>query len=351
MDGLEHMVDHAVSPENGIDFVLVSGDLFDSVRPGFGTVADTLRQILRLADAGVHVYIIGGNHDTPKTTTGTSPLDVLSYMPNVTVAYREFKHVTDMPWNVNIHMVPFTPDRETFEGYIERSLDALDKDFINILMLHVSAGDEFIMNTYNELVLSHDELAEVAAKYDYVALGHYHGMQRLDDERVVYPGSLERMSFNEASDMDKGFIVGELDIETNLVTRLDWVTIPTRPMFEMAGLDYNDMPAGARPTDWLLEHIQQYTDRMDGSICRLAVDNVPALVYRALDFRAIREAASKSLHFDCKFSIKEEHVEYNIERVSFRAIPDEWAEFMAGQGLADAEDIERLGIEHIKKVV
>lgn len=353
LDRFKDMVDYAL--DNDIMFILISGDMFDSVRPGFGTVAFVLQQLLRLAERNIGVCIIGGNHDTPKTMTGTSPLEVLSYIPGMTVAYREPYVLTRIPGGdlnfcMHIHMVPFTYDKETFEQHVESCKKELDPDSFNILMLHVAISSDVRMLSFDELILDDAYVKDLAGAYDYIALGHYHGYLREHDQRVVYPGSTERITFNEVNDMDKGFVVCEYNMDSNSLSNMEWVTLPIRPMFELGKLDYDRIPQGARPTDWLLAHIRGYDDRLDGAICRLAVDNVPALVYRAIDFRALREVTGKCLHFDFKFHIMEEHVEYNLERVAFKSIPDEWAEFV-GKQTGDIDSAREIGIKHILKVM
>src|ERR1700686_5853712 len=58
-----------------VDFVLISGDLFDVGIPELGVVNDAVKKMRELRDAKIPVYAIYGSHDY--TPTGTSIIDVL----------------------------------------------------------------------------------------------------------------------------------------------------------------------------------------------------------------------------------------------------------------------------------
>src|SRR5512142_3390185 len=52
----------------GVDLVLVAGDVFHTVRPSNTAIADAFRQFARLAAAlpGTPIVAIAGNHDSPR---------------------------------------------------------------------------------------------------------------------------------------------------------------------------------------------------------------------------------------------------------------------------------------------
>jgi len=61
--------------EQDVDFVLISGDLFDVGIPDLGVVNDAVKKMRELREAKVPIYAIYGSHDY--TPTGTSVIDVL----------------------------------------------------------------------------------------------------------------------------------------------------------------------------------------------------------------------------------------------------------------------------------
>ena len=55
--------------ERGVDFVIVSGDLFDSNIPDMGLVNGAVRKIREVKDKGIQFYIVYGSHDFSPTQT------------------------------------------------------------------------------------------------------------------------------------------------------------------------------------------------------------------------------------------------------------------------------------------
>ena len=62
--------------------------------------------------------------------------------------------------------------------------------------------------------------ADIFAPYNYTALGHLHGPQKVGSEVIRYSGSLLKYSFSEAS-QKKGVIVGEIDKEGQVTCRFE----------------------------------------------------------------------------------------------------------------------------------
>src|SRR5271170_23769 len=58
-----------------VDFLLISGDLFDVGVPDLGVVNDAVRKMRELRDARIPIYAIYGSHDYAPTST--SVIDVL----------------------------------------------------------------------------------------------------------------------------------------------------------------------------------------------------------------------------------------------------------------------------------
>jgi len=61
--------------EQSLDFVLISGDLFDSAYPSIEILKDTFSEFKRLHDAKIPVYLIAGSHDY--SASGKTFLDVI----------------------------------------------------------------------------------------------------------------------------------------------------------------------------------------------------------------------------------------------------------------------------------
>lgn len=169
--------------EQGVDFVLLAGDIYDGNWTDFHTGLFFREQMLRLRRAGVLVFIVKGNHDAESQITRQLPelegVHVFSSLKSETV---------DLPqWDVAIHGRSF-PQRAVPEDLVPHYPAPVPGRF-NIGILHTSltgreGHDPYAPTTLNVL---RDK------GYDYFALGHVHAREVVQDAnpRIVYPGNLQ----------------------------------------------------------------------------------------------------------------------------------------------------------------
>src|SRR4051794_5451234 len=79
---LENLVQLAI--RESVDFVVIAGDLYDGDWRDFNTGMFFVRQIAKLREAGIRIYLIAGNHDAanlmtrklrlPANPSGDSPM-------------------------------------------------------------------------------------------------------------------------------------------------------------------------------------------------------------------------------------------------------------------------------------
>lgn len=232
--------------QNDVDLVVFAGDAYKTRNPNVTYQREFARRIKLLADAGIPVLLLVGNHDQPTAARRASSLDIFGTLgvPNVIVADVEDIHriVTRRGVPVQVATVPY-PGRShllTHDGYRNLSLEALDgalRDLITenihalaqrihsirqlepelpaILVAHLSVsgaqlGSEQQVMVGSDVVILKSVLADPA--FDYVALGHIHRHQDLNagyHPPVVYSGSLERIDFSEEQER-KGFVVADI---------------------------------------------------------------------------------------------------------------------------------------------
>ncbi|EGY80844.1 Ser/Thr protein phosphatase [Peptoniphilus indolicus ATCC 29427] len=174
---------------NNIEIILISGDLYE--REYF-----TLNNFKRLSDlfsiSNSEIYIIGGNHDHVDENSMFLKVDMPSNVHLFTEEeYFEYK---------NLRIYGITWDRQ-YNFKSELNFELNDK-FKNILMLHCSVGFE-----------SHFPISEEwlnRQKFDYIALGHFHGHKKVAD-RAYYSGALEPSRFKDEG--RHGFYVYDLENE------------------------------------------------------------------------------------------------------------------------------------------
>ena len=181
------------------DFVILSGDLFDS---GFVTKETTSLMISQFASLPeCHFIIAPGNHDfiSPR-----SPYKKEVFPPNV--------HIFDTPTlsklsfdehGVDIYGFAFTAGTHPENPLVEKPF--LDRRKINLFVGHCDLTGKSAL-----CPLSVQDLARCG--FDYAALGHIHKggeVKRVGDTYYAYSGCPEGRSFDECG--IKGVIVCELD--------------------------------------------------------------------------------------------------------------------------------------------
>ena len=236
---LDELVDYSI--DNEADLVLICGDIYKSRNPTQTHQREFVKRISRLANQGIKVFLLAGNHDSPNVPGPATTLDIFPTLniENVQIANELNTQIVQtrngsiqiisLPWIRKGDFMSLEKynqlSNEKFNSAIEEKLiEDLDKEIANldssmpsILASHVSVdlaktSSEKSMTLGKDYLLPTKFLAN--PKLDYIALGHIHKHQTLNnDPPVVYSGSLERIDFGEEKD-SKGFCV--IDISTSL---------------------------------------------------------------------------------------------------------------------------------------
>ena len=220
-----------------VDFILISGDLFDSAYPSIEILKETFSEFRKLREAKIPCYIIAGSHDY--SVSGKSFLDVLEkagFCKNVfRTENRENKKSKDNKENresmkgeneknenkdEKIILNPILDGNIALYGYPGKKssleIDELRKiklqdcpGLFRIFMLHTSIKDAIGRLPIDSI--DEKELPEA----DYYALGHLHVDYCKD--RFVYAGPIFPNNFQELEELKCGrFYIVELK-ERNVV--------------------------------------------------------------------------------------------------------------------------------------
>ena len=206
---LDHLVE--VVRAERVDAVLVSGDVYDRAMPSPDTVELLSDAVVRLVDAGAHVVLSSGNHDSAiRRGFAAALLERAGLHIRTSVAEVGRPVVVG---DVAVHPLPYlepalTADAlgasdRTHAGVMRAAMgrvhaDARTRGGRTVVMAHafVLGG----MTSESERDISVGGVSgvapEVFAGVDYTALGHLHGRQEVA-ERVRYSGSPVAMSFGE----------------------------------------------------------------------------------------------------------------------------------------------------------
>lgn len=183
LNNFARLIDYAKN--NGVDAILICGDMFDTNFPSVKAVEYCIGEIKK--SSGINFYLIYGNHDEAEIFSKVS-------LPNL--------HTFGSSWvSYDLGGVTVTGQNA---GDIDFSSLNLSADTVNIVMLHgqeaESDGEEVV------------NVKKAAGKnIDYLALGHIHTYKtaKLDGRGIyAYSGCLEGRGFDEAG--EKGFITLEI---------------------------------------------------------------------------------------------------------------------------------------------
>ncbi len=178
-----------LSIDEGIDFLVIAGDLYDGDWRDYSTGLFFRGQMVRLMDKGIPVYLIAGNHDAASVISKK-----LSLPDNVHVfstRTTESKEVARHP--VVIHGRGF-PNRAVPENLAKDYPSAVPGKF-NLGLLHTSLTGRPGHDTYAPC-----SVADLREKgYGYWALGHIHQPEVISqDPWIVFAGNCQGRHAREA---------------------------------------------------------------------------------------------------------------------------------------------------------
>ena len=204
---LENLVTLCIEEE--VQFLLVAGDLYDGDWRDYNTGLFFVRQMARLREADIRVFLIRGNHDAESVITRQ-----LSLPENVhEFSTREADSVSVEILNATIHGRSY--GRKAVTEDLSVSYPVAVADQLNIGLLHTSADGREGHEHYAPC--SVDGL--IARGYDYWALGHVHKREILhEDPWVVFPGNLQGRHMRETG--AKGCFV--VTVEDGAVAAVDF---------------------------------------------------------------------------------------------------------------------------------
>lgn len=191
------------------DCCIISGDIYDRAVPSSEATSlfdDFLSNVIN--EQKKKIVMINGNHDSFERLTFGSKLFKSSGMWIATHLMDHF--VID---GINFYAIPFNSlptyrmalniDFKSMNDVYQYLLKDINYQGTNILVLHdYVAGSNTILESDSERPLQMGGFivtdASLFTKFDYVALGHIHGPQKVLQENIRYSGSIMKYSFSEA---------------------------------------------------------------------------------------------------------------------------------------------------------
>ena len=237
-----------------VDIVVHGGDIFDRPRVPVGVGYRAFEPLRRIADRGVPVLVVPGNHER-------------SMLPHARLASHPRVHVFDRPRTfmveirgMRVALAGFPYERRHVRGTFPELLDRTgwwrERAAVRLLCMHhcvegatVGPGD-FTFTTAHDVIRARDLPAGFAA----VLSGHIHRHQVLTADLrgrplcapVLYPGSIERTSYAEAGE-PKGYLLVRLSVGRDSPgsdqVRWEFRGLPARPMLRKTVMAEGTTPA------------------------------------------------------------------------------------------------------------
>lgn len=318
----EFMVERAVAED--VDCFVFAGDAYRTADPTptqQKIFADCLRP---LADAGIPMVMLVGNHDHPVTFGKASALDIYGHLRGTVHLFRRPRlsvvptksgplQLVALPWPIRSMILARDEHRSKAPDELRAFIEELYTEFVRgaahsiqdretkeghtfdpalptVLVGHLTVQGATLAGSERTSLIAHEPKFTVGQlavdPIDYVALGHIHQHQDRHDGAhppVVYSGSIERVSFKEWNEQ-KGFVLIDIDADGETKTTT-WrhVETPARPFVAVA-VDARD---AAAPTERILQAIDG-TDVTDAIVrVRYHIDESQVA---DVDIARIREA-------------------------------------------------------------
>ena len=236
------------------DGVLIAGDVYDKTVPSAEAVTLLDEFLVQLSKRDTKTFLISGNHDSAERLAFGGRLMEQSGIHIARVYNGVLAPLTlrDEYGPVDLYLLPFLrpvqvrrffPESEivTYTEAMAAVLGAadIDKTHRNVLVTH-----QFVTGAQTcdseELSVGGTDNVDVSVfdDFDYVALGHIHGPQKIGRETVRYCGTPLKYSFSEVGHK-KSVTVVELAEKGSVAIR----TVPLAPKRDMSELRgaYNEL--------------------------------------------------------------------------------------------------------------
>ena len=263
--------------DESVDALVIAGDLYDGDQRSMHTAAALTREMRRLHEAGVPVYVVRGNHDARSRITRELAL------PDNVHGYdgRGGTHVLG-DGRAAFHGVSFTKAHAP-ESLVSK-LRAPRPDAWNVGLLHTSlAGAE------GHDVYAPCSVADLEARgYDYWALGHVHvrAVHRAHGPAIVMPGNPQGRDMGEDGARSVTLVALDEAEGTRLETRTVGPARFERIALDAAGVD-DWQELVRRCEDALVERREALDEEQ--LICRLELVGESPLAWRAARDRDVLE--------------------------------------------------------------
>lgn len=233
--------------DEDVDAVLIAGDVYDRSVASADAIRLYDRAVTRMCmDMGVPVIVIAGNHDGAERLESCSELLAAANLHVCGSLQRGARRVSledadvyMLPWITEEKVKSVCPERKeeiaSLEDAYSAAVDEMTKDFDpakkHILLAHAFITDAETSTSDKAAVIgtATQVPARIFEGFDYVALGHIHKPQDVN-ERIRYSGTPMAYSFGKEEKQEKSVTI--LDTET-----MEKKVVPLHPLHRRTTLE------------------------------------------------------------------------------------------------------------------
>lgn len=304
-----------------VDSVLIAGDFFHSPRPKNHTILIAQEGLRKLAQSGIKIYILAGNHDATDIVAEIPSSQLLNEPDSGIFSYAKPYVVTEVYPGIFIHFI-------SHHGYIgqEETMNKIKliDDSVNILASHGSCYDTnigVVLRTPNEpreIVIPE---AIIDLPWDYTLLGHIHergwigstdGRTDTSGRKQFYNGSLLRRGFaDKKSKTGRGWTKWIINEDKSI--DYEMFIIPEREQLDMEPINVK----GKKTQDVekeIIEQLRGIDKYMIDKYGEINIDNAPIIRQTIVGVNAITRLSLNLQRFN----------QYTLQYLShnFKIVPD-----------------------------
>ncbi len=232
--------------EKGVDFVLISGDLFNTSLPALDRLKEAVVKLRELKELSIPVYAIAGSHDF--SASGKSIIEVLENAGLLTTVMNgcmaegklSLKFVIDPKTNaklVGIVGKKGALDKAYYEALSKEDLEG--ESGFKIFLFHTALSE---FKPEGMECVESAPVSSLPKNFGYYAGGHVHYVFKAEGNGgvIAYPGPLFPNSFSELEKLENG---GFYIVEENCgKVRAEWQPVVVHNLFKVC-LDCNGKTA------------------------------------------------------------------------------------------------------------